>query len=102
MRRDQAMAIEGALAESWEPLEGKGWRFHLRKGVKFHDGSDFTADDVLFSYQRASSEAADTSSWFSPISEVKIVDDHTIDFLTKAPNPIFPDSIANFMIMDKG
>ncbi len=102
VRRDQAMAIEGALAQSWEPLDDKGWRFHLRKGVKFHDGSDFTAEDVLFSYQRASSEAADTSSWFSPISEVRIVDDHTIDFLTKAPNPIFPDSIANFMIMDKG
>lgn len=102
VRRDRNMAIEGALAESWEPIEDKGWRFNLRKGVKFHDGSDFNAEDVLFSYQRASSEAADTSSWFAPISEVIVVDDHTIDFMTKAPNPIFPDSIANFMILDKG
>lgn len=102
VRRDKNMAIEGSLAESWEPIGDKGWRFNLRKGVTFHDGSDFNAADVLFSYQRASSEEADTSSWFSPVSEVVVVDDHTIDFLTHQPNPIFPDSIANFMIMDKG
>ncbi len=102
VRRGKDMAVEGALAESWEPIDDRGWRFNLRKGVKFHDGSDFTAEDVLFSYQRASSEAADTASWFAPISEVVVVDDHTIDFMTTAPNPIFPDSIANFMILDKG
>ncbi|MFD0914892.1 ABC transporter substrate-binding protein [Pseudahrensia aquimaris] len=102
VRRSKTMAIEGALAESWEPLGDTGWRFNLRKGVTFHDGSAFTAEDVLFSYQRASGETADTRSWFAPVSEVKVVDDFTIDFLTKAPNPIFPDSIANFMIMDKG
>jgi len=102
VRRNKSMAVEGALAERWEPLGKDGWRFHLRKGVTFHDGAEFNAEDVLYSYQRASSEAADTASWFSPVSEVKIVDDHTIDFLTTAPNPIFPDSIANFMILDKG
>ncbi|MGB7430876.1 MAG: ABC transporter substrate-binding protein, partial [Ahrensia sp.] len=102
VRRGKDMAIEGALAESWEPIGTDGWRFNLRQGVTFHDGAAFTADDVLFSYQRASSEAADTASWFAPVSEVKIVDDFTIDFMTNAPNPIFPDSIANFMIMDKG
>ena len=102
VRRGKNMAIEGALAESWEPIGSDGWRFNLRKGVTFHDGAAFTAEDVLFSYQRASSEKADTASWFSPVSEVKVVDDFTIDFMTKSPNPIFPDSIANFMIMDKG
>ena len=102
VRRNKTMAIEGALAERWEPLGSDGWRFHLRKGVTFHDGSTFDSEDVLFSYQRASSETADTRSWFAPISEVKVVDQYTIDFMTTAPNPIFPDSIANFMIMDKG
>ncbi|MEM9716736.1 MAG: ABC transporter substrate-binding protein [Pseudomonadota bacterium] len=102
VRRGKDMAIEGALAESWEPIGAEGWRFKLRKGVTFHDGSSFDAEDVLFSYERASSEAADTASWFSPVSEVKVVDQYTIDFMTTAPNPIFPDSIANFMIMDKG
>jgi len=102
VRRDKQMAIEGALAKRWEALGGDGWRFYLRQGVTFHDGAAFTAQDVLFSYQRASSEAADTASWFAPVSEVRVVDDYTIDFMTRSPNPIFPDSIANFMIMDKG
>ncbi|MEO1291898.1 MAG: ABC transporter substrate-binding protein [Pseudomonadota bacterium] len=102
VRRDRSMAVEGALAERWEPLGEDGWRFHLRQGVTFHDGAAFTAEDVLFSYERASSEEADTASWFAPVSEVRVVDDFTVDFLTTAPNPIFPDSIANFMILDKG
>lgn len=101
VRRNKTMRIEPALAESWEALGGNGWRFKLREGVTYHDGSAFTAEDVLFSYQRASSEEADVRSWFSPVSEVIVQDDYTIDFMTKAPNPLFPDSIANFMIMDK-
>jgi len=103
VRRGKDMAIEPALATSWEPIgDGEGWRFNLREGVTFHNGEAFTAEDVMFSYQRASSEEADTSSWFSPVSEVKVVDDFTIDIMTNAPNPIFPDSIANWMIMDSG
>ncbi len=103
VRRGKDMAIEPALATSWEPIgDGEGWRFTLREGVTFHDGSAFTAEDVIFSYQRASSEEADTSSWFAPVSDVKMVDDFTVDVLTNAPNPIFPDSIANWMIMDSG
>lgn len=102
VRRGQDMTIEPSLAESWEPLEGEnGWRFHLRKGVTFQNGAAFDAEDVLFSYQRASNEAADVRSWFAPVSDVRIVDSHSIDFVTTAPNPLFPDSIANFMILDK-
>ncbi|WP_120503223.1 ABC transporter substrate-binding protein [Sulfitobacter mediterraneus] len=103
VRRNQGMTIEGSLAESWEPLEGEdGWRFNLRQGVTFLDGAAFTSEDVMFSYERASNEAADVRSWFAPVAEVRVVDDYTIDFITKAPNPLFPDSIANFMILDKG
>ena len=102
VRRNKQMKIEPALAESWAPLGADGWRFKLRRGAKFHDGADFTAEDVLFSYQRAASEDSDVRSWFAPVREVKVVDDHTVDFMTKGANPLFPDSIANFMIMDKG
>ncbi|TCS60733.1 peptide/nickel transport system substrate-binding protein [Primorskyibacter sedentarius] len=103
VRRNQNMQIEPSLATSWEPLEAEnGWRFHLREGVTFQDGAEFNAEDVLFSYQRASDEAADVRSWFAPVSEVRVVDDYTVDFVTTAPNPLFPDSIANFMILDKG
>lgn len=102
VRRGQDMSIEPSLATSWEPLtDENGWRFTLREGVAFQDGSAFTAEDVLFSYQRASDETADVRSWFSPVTEVRVVDEYTIDFVTKAPNPLFPDSIANFMILDK-
>ncbi len=101
VRRGKDMSIEPSLATAWEPIgAGEGWRFTLRQGVRFHDGSDFDAQDVLFSYTRASSEAADTSSWFAPVSEVRVVDPYTVEILTSAPNPIFPDSIANWMIMD--
>ncbi len=103
VRRGRDMSIEGSLAESWSPLDGEnGWRFVLRKDVTFADGAAFTAEDVLFSYQRASNEAADVRSWFAPVTDVRVVDDYTVDFVTNAPNPLFPDSIANFMILDKG
>ena len=103
VRRGKNMAIEPSLAESWEPIgDGEGWRFILREGVKFHDGSGFDAEDVVFSYERASSETSDVASWFASVTDVKAVDARTVEFRTSSPNPIFPDSIANFMIMDSG
>ncbi|MEM7446055.1 MAG: ABC transporter substrate-binding protein [Pseudomonadota bacterium] len=101
MRRAPDMSLEPALAASWEPLGDEGWRFHLREGVTFHNGNDFTADDVLFSYERASSEVSDVRSWFASVSDVQVVDDYTIDFMTSRPDPLFPTSITNFMIMDR-
>lgn len=103
VRRARDMTIEPSLAESWEQLpDGAGWRFNLRQGVTFHDGATFDAEDVMFSYERASSEASDVASWFAVVSEAVMVDQYTVDFLTPTPQPIFPDSIANFMIMDSG
>ncbi len=101
VRRGKDMSIEPSLATSWEALEGEnGWRFTLRQGVTYHDGSEFTAEDVSFSYERAAAEASDVRSWFAPVTELRVVDDYTVEFVTDAPNPLFPDSIANFMIMD--
>ena len=103
VRMSKDMKLEPSLATSWEPIgEGDGWRFHLRQGVTFHDGSAFDAEDVMFSYERASSEEADVRSWFSPVTDVKMVDNFTIEIFTNAPNPLFPASIANWMMMDKG
>ncbi|MBM1221718.1 ABC transporter substrate-binding protein [Ponticoccus sp. SC2-23] len=103
VRRGTDMAIEPSLATSWEPIgNGEGWRFILREGVTFHDGSDFNAEDVVFSYQRAASEASDVRSWFASVTDVVAVDDYTVDILTSNPQPIFPDSIANWMMMDSG
>jgi peptide/nickel transport system substrate-binding protein len=103
VRRNRDMGVEPSLATDWEPIgDGAGWRFHLREGVTFHDGSDFAAEDVVFSYERASSETADTASWFAGVTDVVVQDAYTIDILTDAPNPIFPESIANWMMMDSG
>lgn len=58
VRRGKDMSVEPALATGWEPIgDGEGWRFTLRQGVTFQDGAEFNADDVIFSYQRASNEA---------------------------------------------
>ncbi|MDG4650569.1 ABC transporter substrate-binding protein [Roseibacterium sp. SDUM158017] len=103
VRRGPDMAIEPSLATSWEPIgEGEGWRFTLREGVTFHDGAEFSAEDVVFSYERAASEASDVRSWFAPVSEVVAVDDFTVDIMTTSPQPLFPDSIANWMMLDAG
>ena len=103
VRRGRDMSIEPALATSWEPIgEGEGWRFALREGVTFHDGAAFDAEDVIFSYERASSEEADTRSWFAGVTRVEAPDPLTVEIYTDAPNPIFPDSIANWMMMDSG
>jgi peptide/nickel transport system substrate-binding protein len=102
VRRGRAMEIEPSLATAWEPLEDEpGWRFHLREGVTFHDGASFTADDVVFSYERAVSEQSDVRPWFAQVTEVRAIDDFTVDIVLDAPNPIFPDSIANWMIMSR-
>lgn len=102
VRRDPARRLEPALATSWEPLGGDGWRFHLRKGVTFHDGAAFDADDVLFSYRRAAAPQAGTASAFGSVREVVAADPYTIDFLTTAPDPVLPETIANFLIVDQG
>ena len=91
------------LATSWEPIgDGEGWRFTLREGVAFHGGAAFDADDVFFSYERASDESSAVRSWFSPVTEVRFIDDFTVEFCTNAPNRLFPASIVNWMMMDRG
>lgn len=101
VRRDANMALEGALAESWSPMGTTGWEFKLRKGVKFHDGAAFTAEDVAFSIARAQQEDSDFKEQVKSIKEVKMVDDHTVHFLTDGPNPILPNEITNVFMMDK-
>jgi peptide/nickel transport system substrate-binding protein len=57
VRRDRNLKVEPALARSWDMLSPTVWRFHLRPCVKFQEGEDFTADDVIFSYRRATGRA---------------------------------------------
>ncbi len=101
VRRDRNLKVEPALAEKWENPDEKTWRFHLRHGVKFQEGQDFTADDVVFSYQRASGPGSQLTNRFQAVADVKKVDDFTVDFLMKAPDPIFLEEITDWVIMSK-
>jgi peptide/nickel transport system substrate-binding protein len=101
-RRGPDLKIEPGLAERWELMEPTRWRFHLRKGVKFHDGRDFTADDVVFSAERVRAEGSDLKTRLSADTEVKKVDSHTVDFITKVPNPIIFYEWDTWYMMSKG
>ncbi len=99
--RDRNFALTPMLATAWEATSPTTWRFKLRQGVKFHDGSTFTADDVLFSYQRTQSESSDTKLYVAPIKAMRKVDAYTIDMETAQPMPILPDLISGWLIMGK-
>ncbi|MDR0239085.1 MAG: ABC transporter substrate-binding protein [Deltaproteobacteria bacterium] len=77
------------LAEKWEALPGnKGYTFHLKKGVRFHNGEVMKADDVIFTFQRAAGpegSAVHSFSNFIDIANVKALDDHTVVIPTKQP-----------------
>lgn len=102
--RDVTGAFEPALATDWAPKEGDPnvWVFNLRQGVKFHDGADFTAEDVVFSFERAKQPNSDMKELINSITEVRAVDDHTIEMVTSGPNPILPSNLTNLFILDKG
>ncbi|MBL6079002.1 ABC transporter substrate-binding protein [Belnapia sp. T18] len=96
VRRNQQMQPEPALAERWEQPSPTVWRFHLRQGVKFSDGTPFTADDVVFSAQRARAPGSNVQSVLASVKEIRKVDDHTVEFETHQPNPILIQEITNW------
>lgn len=99
--RDNDMGIRPGLAVSWKTLEPTVWEFKLREGVKFHDGSDFTAEDAAFSLDRARIPPSNYRNYISSISEVRVIDDHTLHIETEAPNPILPQQLTNIVILSK-
>jgi peptide/nickel transport system substrate-binding protein len=96
VRRNAQMAVEPALAERWEMVSPTVWRFHLRRNVRFSDGTPFTADDVVFSVQRARAPGSNIQGVLASVKEVRRVDDHTVDFETTNPNPILLQEITNW------
>ncbi len=101
VRRDAKLNVEPALAESWEQPDATTWRFHLRHGVKFHDGTPFNADDVVFSYNRVIAPGSQLNGYMQAVTSVKKVDDFTVDFITRVPDPIFLEEITSWAIMSK-
>lgn len=93
--------VEPALAASWQQNSPTEWRFALRKDVKFQDGSPFSADDVLFSFERVRNSGSSMTIYVTGIKDVKKVDDHTVDFILERPVPILLRNIIDFRIMSR-
>jgi peptide/nickel transport system substrate-binding protein len=102
VRHNDKIELEPALAERWERTSPTVWRFHLRRGVTFHNGEAFDADDVLFTLARVTAPTSMTRGQVAAVKEMRKVDSHTIDIETHRPFPILLASLTQFFIMDEG
>jgi peptide/nickel transport system substrate-binding protein len=100
---DDKGELHPALAESWSRLDDKTWRFKLRPNVLWHDGTAFTADDVVFSFERAPTVPGSPSSYASAVKgrAVSKIDALTIDIVTASPDPLLLNNLARVMIVSR-
>jgi peptide/nickel transport system substrate-binding protein len=101
VQRNKDLSLAPGLATAWKQTSPTVWRFELRKGVQFHDGTPFTADDVVFSMARTQADGSDMKSYTNDFKAVRKVDSHTVEIETHKPFPILPDQMARVMIMSK-
>ena len=101
VRYDADRKIEPALATKWTYLTPTQVRFELRRNVRFHDGSPFTADDVVFSFNRIRQPQGTMGIYVTGIAEIRKIDSHTVDFIMAAPNPLLLRNIVDFRIVSK-
>jgi peptide/nickel transport system substrate-binding protein len=101
VRRDRELKLEGALAVKWTYATPTLIRFDLRPNVKWQDGSAFTADDVVFSLERAAGQGSNMTGYFPSVKEVRKAGDLVVEVETKYPDPVFVDKMAQIGIMSK-
>ena len=101
--QDERQRLQPGLAESWKAIDDTTWEFRLRRNVKFHDGTPFTADDVLFSFERAPNVEGSPSSFgiYAKGKTLTKVDDHTVHIKTAAPYPLMPNDVSQIFIISK-
>ena len=97
----QTFKPEAQLATSWREMSPTQVRFNLRTGVKFSDGTPFTADDVVYSITRAMSKTSNYAVYTQGISRVVKVNDTTVDFIMSGPNPVLLNQLTELRIMSK-
>ncbi|RVT91587.1 ABC transporter substrate-binding protein [Rhodovarius crocodyli] len=100
-RWDDQLNVEPALATSWRQESPTEWVFNLRQGVRFHDGQAMTADDVVFSYERAMGPDSGYRGLTSPIRNVEAIDPATVRVTLNRPYAILPRMTTNIMIMSR-
>ena len=101
VHRDRQLNFVPGLATSWEQVSPLKWRFKLRQGVKFHDGSTFNADDVVYSIIRAQQPTSQIAVYANAVGTPKKIDDFTVEFEMTKVNPIFLEHVQPLFIMDK-
>ncbi|WP_374298762.1 ABC transporter substrate-binding protein [Ferrovibrio sp.] len=101
VRRDRNLKLEPSLAVKWSNPSPTLWRFELRQGVKFAGGETFSADDVVFSYNRAMGKGSNLGGNFTSVKEVRKVSDFVVEIDTKYPDPLLADKLALIGIMSK-
>jgi len=92
------------LATTWKTVDATTWEFKLRKGVKFHDGSELTAEDVAYSIDRVAqipNSPGPFVAYTKAIVQKQIVDPYTIRFKTAAPHPLMPNDLSTIYIVSK-
>lgn len=99
--RDRQFRLEPALALSWQSMDAKTWRFRLRPGVKFHDGTPLDADDVVFSIERAMAKNSQRSGQLRGVTGARKVDALTVDVLLAAPDAVLPEKLWLIGIMSR-
>ncbi len=100
VNRKADLSIEPGLAEKWEQKDPLTWIFHLRKNVQFHNGNPFTADDVVFTIERAKKQKIGVN-FVRMIASAKKIDDYTVELKTPTPHAVFLDELAKVLIIDK-
>ena len=98
---DKDVKLAPALATSWRNTSPTTWVFQLRRGVKFQDGTPFTAADVVFSYNRARESGSTFKLYSNQVGRPRKIDDYTVEFTQDAPNPVVPIVATNIFIMSK-
>jgi peptide/nickel transport system substrate-binding protein len=99
--RGKDLKVEPCLATSWQNVSPTVTRFKLRPNVRFHDGSPFTADDVVFSIQRAMSDTSNFKPYLAGVKDAKKVDDLTVDIITEGPAPVLVPQMTEVRIMNR-
>ena len=99
--RDEKFKLEPALAESWQTVDPKTWRFKLRQGVTFHDGTPFTVDDAVFSIKRAMTAPSQRSFQMKGVLGTKKVDEQTLEVQLEAPDAVLPEKFIFLPMMSR-